>query len=168
MRIESHKFVLCLAAVLPALSLAASRPVALSANESREALTLLKKLGWQAADTSSTAASFQAASHRLDLSWQSDAAKLESLKEEINAMGQTLSELENLRASADPLEQKTIDDALPLLNDMAGNVTAAIELLNANQLRIWQPKFVAYADEIAANARRLSGSVNGFARPAAL
>jgi hypothetical protein len=84
------------------------------------------------------------------LPWESHAAELNQMKENINLMGKTLTKLQNAKSQAAPWEAVAIDRIVPYLKEIAADTTAAIEYLNHHQT---QPKMVGdYRDYIEANA----------------
>lgn len=68
------------------------------------------------------------------LNQQTHAAELMGAKHAINAMGSDLRRLQELRPSALPWQQSVIERIGPLMADMAGQATSAIERLGAGRL----------------------------------
>lgn len=155
----------CLAAAmmgLPALSLAASKPVAPTHNGPgvrTEALDLLKDLRVKADDTAEHAAELQSMIRVPTTTWRTHAAELEALKEDVNAMGQELAQLEKVRGSATPWERKTIDEAAPLLRLMADNTQDAVNRLDDSSGTLWARDYQKYVNNLADESRRLAHSV---------
>lgn len=85
------------------------------------------------------------------VSWQSHAAYLASLRDSVNRMGGTLSELEALKPDASDLQVKAIDHARPHLETLAANVEGAILSLNADKNTIHQ---IGYRDNLRDIAER--------------
>jgi hypothetical protein len=85
-----------------------------------------------------------------DLSWQSHATELNQMREDINAMGKTVSKLLSAKAEAAPWQAVAIDRIVPYLKEIAEDTTAAIEYLDKHQP---QPKITGdYKGYIEANA----------------
>jgi hypothetical protein len=65
------------------------------------------------------------------MQYESHAAELMAARDAINAMGADLRQVQELRASALPWQQLLIDQMQPMLVEIAGHTTHAIEQLNA-------------------------------------
>ncbi|HEY3619716.1 MAG TPA: hypothetical protein VGK96_23150, partial [Candidatus Sulfotelmatobacter sp.] len=63
---------------------------------------------------------------RSDVSWQSHAAMLDTMRDDVNDMGKIVEKLEASRSSASQWQQQAIDRMVPLLKELASNTTAAI------------------------------------------
>jgi chromosome segregation ATPase len=91
---------------------------ALATPDSEEITNLLSELKSEAIQLRADAEEMKSFTMNSKLSWQSHASKLTSIKENVNNSGQLLSKLQNVRATAPPWQQ-TIDQAIPLLKDLA-------------------------------------------------
>jgi len=87
---------------------------------------------------------------------------LDRIKERINAIGKTISKLQNLRSSASPWQREAIDRIMPVAKKLASNTTAAIEHLNKNPLRINEPQYQQYLKSNAEAASNLAALVKDF------
>jgi hypothetical protein len=81
---------------------------------------------------------------RSNMSWQSYAGKLNTIKAHINNAGQLLAKLKAADSAGSPRQQTTIKQIEPLLQEMAGNLSATITHLNDNQNKVHLPAFTGY------------------------
>lgn len=70
------------------------------------------------------------------LQYQTHAAELMAAKDAINAMGSDFVQLQELRLGALPWQQSVIDRMEPVLVDLAGHATQAIDRLNEDRRRL--------------------------------
>jgi hypothetical protein len=102
------------------------------------------------ADTKTVAAQLKTDSGQMEsftrskLSWQSYAAKLDTIKGHINNAGQLLAKLKNAESTGSPWQEMTIKRIEPLLQEMADNLTATLKHLNDNQSKVHFPAFIDY------------------------
>jgi hypothetical protein len=123
--------------------------------------TLLEDIKGQAADLQRDSDELESFT-RSDMSWQSHAEELDRIKERINAIGRTISKLQNLRSGASPWQREAIDRIMPVAKKLASNTTAAIEHLNKNPLRINEPQYQQYLKSNAEAASNLAALVKDF------
>ena len=126
--------------------------------DNKEVSQLLEDIKGQAADLQRDSDELESFT-RSDMSWQSHAEELDRIKERINAIGKTISELQNLRSSASPWQREAIDRIMPVAKKLASNSTAAIEHLNKNPLRINEPQYQQYLKSNAEAASNLAALV---------
>jgi hypothetical protein len=81
---------------------------------------------------------------RSKLSWQSYAAKLDTIKAHINNAGELVAKLKNAESTGSPWQQSTIKRIEPMLQEMADNLTATIKHLSDNQSKVHFPAFTDY------------------------
>ncbi|MGA7412617.1 MAG: hypothetical protein WBW33_19215 [Bryobacteraceae bacterium] len=81
---------------------------------------------------------------RLNLTWNTYAARLGMVKEHINHTGKLLAELKEAAIDGSPWQRMAIRCVEPLLKKLAANMEATIEYLNQNQARSHLPEFKAY------------------------
>jgi len=93
--------------------------------DNKEVSQLLEDIKGQAADLQRDSDELESFT-RSDMSWQSHAEELDRIKERINAIGKTISKLQNLRSSASPWQREAIDRIMPVAKKLASNTTAAI------------------------------------------
>jgi hypothetical protein len=101
---------------------------------------------------------------RSDVSWQTHATMLESVKEHVNNLARTVEKLNAKRDSASDWQKQAIDRAIPLMKDLASNTTAAINHLNQNQARPTSGSYPEYLKENAETAHELSSMISSFVR----
>lgn len=75
------------------------------------------------------------------LSWQTHADKLSTMKEHINEMGKMLAELEGMKPKATLFQEKAIDAARPHLEDMAERVEKGINWINEDRRSIAKAEY---------------------------
>ena len=98
-----------------------------------------------------------------DVSWQTHAAMLESVREHVNQLARIAAQLEQKRDSASQWQQQAIDRMLPVLKELAANTTAAINHLNQNKGRpLETSSYPQYLKENAESARNLSDMISSF------
>ena len=98
-----------------------------------------------------------------DVSWQTHAVMLESVKEHVNQLGRIAAQLEQKRDSASQWQQQAIDRMLPVLKELAANTTAAINHLNENKTRPLQiSSYPQYLRENAEAAHNLADMISSF------
>lgn len=158
----------CLAVAMMALPLAAGKTVAPA--HSRPGVhteALLKELRVQAADAAKHASVLDSLTRVPTTSWSTQGAELEAVKEDINQMGQKLADLEKVRDTAKPWERKAIDQAAPLLRQMADNTEAALKRLDDLPSTLWALDYQEPVHALADESSRLSqtmGEVVKFAK----
>ena len=101
---------------------------------------------------------------RTDVSWQTHATMLETVKDHVNQLGRITTKLEQKRDSASAWQQQAIDRMLPVLRDLATNTTAAINHLNENKSRPLVGTYPQYLKENAETAHELSDMITSFAK----
>lgn len=153
----------CLAAAMMTLPLAAGKTVATQYNGTgthTEALTLLKELRVDAADAAKHASELDSLTRVPTTNWHTHAAQLEAVKEDINQMGRKLAGLEKVRDTAKPWERKAIDEAAPLLRQMADNTEAAVKRLDDLPATLFAQDYQQSVNNLADESGRLSRSVS--------
>jgi hypothetical protein len=99
---------------------------------------------------------------RSNLSWESPAAMLGKIKEDVNDLGRIAEKLTAARDSASPWQQQAINRMMPLLKDLSENTTAAINHLRKNQTRPTTGSYTEYLKESAETAQQLSDMISSF------
>jgi hypothetical protein len=99
---------------------------------------------------------------RNDVSWQTHAAMLDSVKEHVNNMGRIIDKLTATRSSGSELQEQAVDRILPLLKELAANTTAAINYLNQNKARPIGESYTQYLKENADTAHQLASTVSSL------
>lgn len=101
---------------------------------------------------------------RSDVSWQTHASMLETMKEDVNDMGKIVERLEASRDSASQWQRQAIDRMVPVLKEIASNTTAAINHLNQERTRPTTGEYADYLRQNSETARELSDMVSSFVR----
>jgi hypothetical protein len=99
---------------------------------------------------------------RSDVSWQTHASMLETMKEDVNDVGKIVEKLEVSRDSASPWQRQAIDRMVPLMKELAANTTAAMNHLNQEHLRPTSGEYADYLRQNAQTARELSDMISSF------
>jgi hypothetical protein len=168
MRITGTGSIRLIAGVLATFILLLFSPLAVLAasqnnEENAEVTRLLSDARDEAAVLSRDADEMEALT-RSDVSWQTHAAMLETIKEHVNNLARTIEKLNASRSSASAWQQQAIDRVTPLLKDLATNTTAAINHLNENKLRPTTGSYPEYLKENAETAHELSDMISSFVR----
>jgi hypothetical protein len=101
---------------------------------------------------------------RSDVSWQTHADMLNTIKEHVNDLARTVEKLSASRDSASEWQKQAIDRVMPLMKELAANTTAAINHLNENKLRPTSGSYKEYLKENAETAHQLSDIISSFVR----
>jgi hypothetical protein len=97
--------------------------------DSREVVDLLGQAKAQAGQLKLDAAEMETFT-RTNVSWESHAEKITSIKDHVNKVGETVAKLNQARDTASPWQKTAIDRVNPLLQELASNTTATIDHLN--------------------------------------
>src|ERR1700694_5877098 len=125
---------LMVGALIASTLLLFSMPLSAVTPENPEITQLLTDARDKAAELSRDADDMEALI-RTDVSWQTHAEMLESVKEHVNQLGRIAAQLEQKRDSASAWQQQAVDRMLPVLKELATNTTAGINHLNAHRGR---------------------------------
>jgi hypothetical protein len=80
----------------------------------------------------------------------------------VNELGKIAGEMIDLKAQSSPWQQDAIRQVMPLLQEMAINLTNAIEHLNANQSQVHMQTFRDYARTNFELAKRTADLIRDF------
>ena len=83
---------------------------------------------------------------RSKLHWSTHSAKVNEIKEHVNKSGELLAKMQNARATASPWQQQTIDRIDPMLRDIAATVTATINHLEQQPIKLQTAPYKEYVD----------------------
>jgi hypothetical protein len=97
-----------------------------------------------------------------NLSWQTHGDQLTRAKGHINAMGERLERLQEIRHVTAPWQQQAIDRMVPVAAEIASRTQAAIEHLNENRGYLFALTYTDHLTTIAEQARRLDDSARAF------
>ncbi len=81
---------------------------------------------------------------RSRVDWKSHSYELSSMKQHVNELGKIAAELQDLEPQGSDWQKKAVQQVIPLLKEMATNLTKTIEHLNANQARVRQSPYQQY------------------------
>ena len=155
---------LMVGALIASTLLLFSMPLSAVTPEHPEITQLLADARDKAAELSRDADEMEALI-RTDVSWQTHAEMLESVKEHVNQLGRIAAQLEQKRDSASAWQQQAVDRMLPVLKELATNTTAAIIHLNENKTRPLQTSsYPQYLSENADAAHNLSDMISSFVK----
>ena len=99
---------------------------------------------------------------RSAVSWESHAAMLDTMKDDINDLAKSVEKLEAMRDSASPWQKQAIDRMIPLMKELASNTTAAINHLRDLQTRPVTPEYANYLRQNSETAKELSDLISSF------
>lgn len=102
--------------------------------DSKDVSDLLDEAKSQANKLKMDASDMEAFTHS-DLSWQTQAAKINDVKADVNAVSQTLTKLKNEEEMASAWQRMAIQRIRPLLQELVTNTTAVIDHLNKDRGR---------------------------------
>lgn len=137
---------------------------ALAANEENtEVSRLLQDARDDAAVLSRDADEMEALT-RTDVSWQTHASMLETVKDHVNQLARVTEQLQAKRSMASPWQQQAIDRMMPLLKELATNTTAAINHLKDHKTRPTSGSYPEYLKQNAETSHALSDMVSSFVR----
>src|SRR5579871_1761503 len=146
--------------ILPALS-AARDSGAQNNQENPQVTQLLSQARDKAAVLSRDADEMEALT-RSDVSWQSHASMLETMKEDVNDLARITEKLEASSDSASQWQRQAIDRTMPLLKELASNTTAAINHLKQEPNRPTSGEYAEYLRQNSETARELSDMISSF------
>jgi hypothetical protein len=87
---------------------------------------------------------------------------LDRIKDHVNNVARIIDKLTQTRTSGSELQEQAVDRILPLLKELAGNTTAAINYLNQNKSRPISDPYTQYLRENADTAHELSSTVSSL------
>jgi DNA repair ATPase RecN len=116
-----------------------------------------------------TALEMQRHADRLDsmrftrqLDWRTHADSLTILKEQVNQLGRTLTDLEELKPQANEGQRLAIENARPHLVGVAQEVTRAIDLLSEDRKSVYQPPYTDTVGNLYNHAASLYETVDSI------
>ena len=127
-------------------------------NFTAEASQLLQGIRSDSTHLSATTDTLQSFS-RSSVSWQTHASELMLAKERINAIGERIQRLRDIRHLTAPSQQAAIDTIDPVGVNLAAHAQAAIQHLNENQRWLWSDPYTSHLNKLAASADLMRKSV---------
>lgn len=97
-----------------------------------------------------------------DVSWQSHAEMLETVKQHTNDLARVVEKLNTARDSATSWQQQAIDRIMPLMKELASNTTAAISQLNKSRTRPTSSSYTEYLQANSDTAHDLANMISSF------
>ena len=94
------------------------------------------------------------------LDWRSHAHSLETLKQQVNQLGQTLTTLEELKPQANEGQRMAIDNARPHLAAMAEELSQAINLLSDDRKSVYRSPYTDRVSNLYSHAASLYETVD--------
>jgi hypothetical protein len=92
--------------------------------------------------------------------WETHASQLSQVKERVNLVGAQFKTLQSLRSIAAPWQQETIDRTLPIAAQVAASTSAALNHLNENRTRLYDPEYVGHLHRIGALSKDMHDIVD--------
>jgi hypothetical protein len=126
-----------------------------------EAQGLLDDVGYEARQTREHADQL----HTLmstESDWEPQALELSQIRDAVNDMGRKLCRLEAIHRVASPWEQKAIDQAAPLIAEMANDTENAITFLNNDRNDLFMPAYTSLGTDLYRRSASLAKSIREF------
>ncbi len=95
---------------------------------------------------------------RSQLSWQSHAAELDTVRTGVNGIGKLLGRLHAMRVAVSPWQQETMDRIHPAPATLAHRTDSAILTLNENRGRLFATDYSDHVSEIFLHANQIKES----------
>ena len=125
-----------------------------------EANTLFKDVQAEAQDAEYHADQLQSLARDPLVDWQAHVEQLNSLKTEINDIGDKLCRLETIRSATAPWQRREIDRIAIDERLMADNAQDAIVFGSSHTLALWLPTYRTYVRNMSDLSRKLTSSVD--------
>jgi hypothetical protein len=93
------------------------------------------------------------------LSWETHAAEISRMKDDINQTAKTVEKLNASRSDAVPWQASAIDRIIPFMQEIAGNTTSAIEYINKYQSRLGTKEYTDYLESNSDLSGQLAGLI---------
>jgi hypothetical protein len=138
---------------------AAPTPESYTHDFAKEADQLLTQVRSQAYDVKTDADGLATLSRFNEIDWRSNSERLNEIRDHVNAMGETLCRLDQIRSAVLPWQQQEIDRIRPALVELADSTESAIKLFNDHQETFWATNFPNEAADIYNEASRIHRTV---------
>lgn len=129
---------------------------------SERASILLAEIKMETAELAPYAETLGALARKPEVSWQSHAAHLNSVRDHINAVRERIIELHRIRRAVLPWQDQAITEVTSHAAKVAASTQAAILYLRDNQHRLWDPEYRNHLTTIAESSMALKETVNDF------
>jgi hypothetical protein len=151
-----------ISAAPPAKSVTNPGSTGVEANASLRSTQLLKDLQVVSSELNQHAETLGTFATRPQMSWQSHATYLAGVRDQINEAGLVLKELQDMRHTVEPWQQRAIDRIHPVALQLADHAEAAIEHLNEYRGSLWMPQYTERLTSIADHASDMKSTVDNF------
>ena len=153
--------------MIPALLAAATAPAisqksSVNPANAREASDLLRDVRLGALEINDDASEIGQFASDSNIDWQTHAAKLTEIRDQINDMGHSLDVLQAIQAAALPWQRDALERTVPLVRLMAGNVTAAINYLSRNKEYLFNSQYGLYQANLVKQSKELGDMLRDF------
>ncbi len=138
-----------------ALSAAMTVVPAMAATLQNSAEVLMKDAGAKAFTISDNAQAIFMSEPESNISWQGQAMRLQAIKDAVKQISGDVGHLNLWGSMESPAERKAVEDANPLLKDLAAQTTDAIRFLNENTNNLFLPEYRQHLQKIAHDADQL-------------
>lgn len=131
--------------------------------DSKEVSDLLSQARTQAVQLKGDASDMESFTHSPNLSWDTRAHEIMTIRDDVNEMGKTVAKLNNAQAEASPWQKTAIGRINPILQELADNVGATINHLDAERGQYLNtPEHQEYLKTNAELAAKMSTLVSDF------
>jgi hypothetical protein len=115
-----------------------------------------KLLAEATTNSSQISADWKAYSRQSNPDSSADAAEIARMKDDISAAMKTIASLNDSRSLASPSQAATIDQIVPVMEELADNATDAVEYLAGNQARLTDKECKEYLGDNSDTSKRLA------------
>lgn len=130
--------------------------------DSKEVSDLLSQARTQAAQLNRDASDMESFTHS-NVGWQTHAYEIMMIRDNVNAMGKTVAKLNEAQTEASPWQKTAIGRINPILQELADNVGATIDHLDAERGKYLNtPEHQEYLKTNAELAAKMSTLVSDF------
>lgn len=137
-------------------------PALWAAEESMAVSKLLADAKTQSYAVSVDASILESYTRQPNLSWESHAAEITRMKDDINILAKTVTQLNASKAQAAPWQATATDRIIPLMQELAADTTKSIEYLNKNPKKLFMDEYKSYLEENSTMSTQLSGLISHY------
>ena len=130
-----------------------------AAGEDTSVSKLLAEAKTQAYAISVDASQLESYTRESTLSWETHAVEISRMKDDINQTARTVERLSANRSEAAPWQAAAIDRIIPLMQEIAGNTTSAIDYINKYQSRLTMKEYTDYLESNSDLSSQLAGLI---------
>jgi hypothetical protein len=128
-------------------------------NFPKEGSELLKDIGREAWDVRTEAATLEEQARNVRVDWQTHAAELTTIRNDINHMGRQICRLETIREQLTPEQRSAVDETAQVAKKMATFTQDAIVFLNGHHENLWNPEYYSYLGDLHREAKIVNHAV---------